>query len=135
MNLRLERQGWWLRLRFGDAVLMARPPWEGVPELERRSVTLVVLDVSAAEFVSTVFLEGCVELARSAASHRQKVVLLGLSKHHRRVLSLLGEASRMTVLDGEQDLADRAAALVADCAAGGDTKGVSGAEKMVLWQK
>lgn len=133
MEVIQKRHGPVLRIRFAQKALLERPSWEEIPALEERGVALIALDLHEADFVSTQFLEGCLELARSLACHVRQVVLLNLSAHHSRVLALIDGGSSLPVLKDEQELARKAAALVAGSAEGQRAEGVSSVEKMILW--
>ena len=133
MKATQKRQGPILKVRFDGPCLLEAAPWDEIHALRRRGAALIVLDLQDAQFVSTVFLESCVELARCAAECGRAVAVLNASPHHRRVLELVQGRAALAVLQDEEELQRRAAELLVAPAEGRAEKGVSSAEKMLLW--
>ena len=133
MKLKQQRHGPTLRLTAEEKVLLESPRWEQALPPAEGEVALIVLDISPAEFVSILFLEGCVELARKSASRGRKVALLGPSPHCKRVLELVEGAGELVVLDNEDELEKRASSLLNADAQSDARKGVGSAEKTMLW--
>lgn len=135
MNLESERQSWRVSLRPRDGALLEAPDWAELSELERRGVVFITLDMDGVDFVSTGFLEGCAALAREAEQRGQRFVMMHLTPHQEKLLGLIDGGDRITVLQGEDELAREAASLVPADTRNAPAEGVSNAEKIVLWSK
>ena len=68
VNAREDWDGGLLRLEVTDRTLVEPPDWGGIRGLSRQDTLLVALDLRGVEFVSSLFLEGCVELGRTLAA-------------------------------------------------------------------
>jgi hypothetical protein len=95
---------------------------------------LVALDLAGVEFISSLFLHGCVELGRDLAQTGRALVLLHLSAHHKRLLAVVEGGTRLAVLDDEDELTARLLALEAGLAAGETNGAVGSIEKRMLWR-
>ena len=91
------RQARLLRLVVGDRSLVGRAEWDAVLARSGPPVALVALDLGGVEFISSLFLESCVELRRLLAERGQALVLVNLSPDHQRLLEALGGPGRLPV--------------------------------------
>ena len=134
MRVQEERQDNLLRLRVAEKALVSRPRWDDVPALGRGEPDLVALDLKDVDFVSSLFLQGCVDLSRELARRGGRLVLVNLSPHHSRMLGVIEGAEKLLVLEGEEQLSDRLSAGAGQRPTGAPDQGVTGAEKRVLWR-
>jgi len=126
-----QEQGGILRLRAESKALVSRPDWHSQVALGRPSNLLVAVDLAGVEFVSSLFLAGCVRLGRRLACSGRMLVMLNLTPHHKRVLELVEGGSTLALVDDEQQLHARLMSLKPEC--GAPDGGVGAAEKNMLW--
>ena len=119
-----------LRVTPGDKALVKALDWTELLAQRRPDTLLVVLDLGGVEFVSSLFLQGCVELARELARSGQQVALLNMAPHQERLLEFLDGASRLARLRAEPDIGEHLRSLAG---AGSPDEGVTRAEKLMLW--
>jgi hypothetical protein len=132
MHVEERHESGLLRIAPTDRALVAQPDWEPTLRLRRPDTALVALDLEQVDFISSLFLQGCVELGRKLAVHAQELVLLHLSPHQEQLLELVEGPIRLSVVHDEGELEGRLAEARARLAgAGGD--GVSRNEKLMLW--
>jgi len=132
MDVREESDDGVLRVRVSGRTLVRPPQWDLLPSLRGGRHALVVLEFDGAEFVSALFLLGCVELGRALAGQGRKLVLMNLSPHHRHLLELVEGGADLPVLESEAELAERRAEL-AGAPPQQQGEGVSNVEKRMLW--
>jgi len=94
---------------------------------------VVAVDLSGVDFVSSLFLQGCVELGRSLARSGALVVLLNLSTAQRALLDLIEGASCLKVVDREAELPGLVSSLAQESEAAPQDEGVQRIEKRTLW--
>jgi len=121
-------------LTVSDDVLTVPPCWADIAALDRPDVRAVVLDLSGARLVSSLFLSGCARLAGERASRGQKVVLLHLSERHKHLLDAIDPDRALVVADSEEEVMREFNAVVRDGDVQGTAEGVTSAEKQVLWR-
>jgi anti-anti-sigma regulatory factor len=122
-----------LSLRVADKSLVRRPPWEEILAPRRPDTLLVVLDLQGVDFISSLFLQSCVELARTLVAGGQQLALANLSPHQERLLGVIEGSSVLSVLKGEDQLKGRLELLRTAAAQGCSEKGVTPVEKRMLW--
>jgi len=132
MRIQGERRPGVLMVSFGEKALVRAPDWSELLAQRRMGTLLVVLDLSGAEFISSLFLQGCVELARVLGRSGQQLALLNLASHQERLFEFVEGASRLALLHGEADVDRHLEALAAIGQAKQD-EGVTGTEKLMLW--
>ena len=133
MSVRTDLHGGVLKLEVACKALIERPDWERLAGLNESAAPVVALDLKDAQFVSSAFLQGCVDLNRALACDGRQLVLLNLSAHHRRVLEITRGAAELLVLDCEERLHSLLPSLLATCALVEVEQGVTDAEKHALW--
>jgi len=94
---------------------------------------VVAIDFAGVDFVSSLFLQGCVELGRSLAQHGAHLLLLNLSASQRALLDLIEGASCLKVVDREAELAEVVASLAQESERAAQDEGVHRIEKRTLW--
>jgi hypothetical protein len=122
-----------LVLRTEQKALLRPPDWEERKELQNRKLALVAVDLGRSDFVSTLFLQGCVELARRLASRTCQLALCNVSDHQRKVLGLVDGTELVAVLESKIDKLQEVAARLRSEQEPDEDDGVSRAEKAVLW--
>ena len=122
-----------LRLAATEKALVNRPDWAPVLSMRRADTLLVALDLEQADFISSLFLEACVELGRELAASGQELVLLHLSAHQEGLLELVEGPLRLSVLKDDDQLARRLAEITSRPGRQGQEEGVSRNEKLMLW--
>jgi anti-anti-sigma regulatory factor len=121
-----------LQLTVEDRSLVGRADWADVLARSGPPLVLVALDLGAVDFISSLFLESCMEFRRLLAERGQDFVLMNLSPEHLRVLDAAGGAGRLPVLRSDAELDARLSALATDEPHDG-CDGVSAIEKNALW--
>ena len=132
MELREDRQGGVLRLTVCDRALVKRPQWDEVLAAAGSGTALVALDLGPVEFVSSLFVEGCVRLKRLLAERGQALVLMALSAEHLRLLELVGGSGGLPVVKDAAELRARGARLAARAESPAPRGGVTSEEKDAL---
>jgi hypothetical protein len=122
-----------LTLRVAEKALVKRPEWDRVAGLRRPDASVVVVDLKDVDFISSLFLHGCVELNRSLAASGVHLVLLHLSPSKRAVLELVAGAAGLLMAKDERELSETVAALAGPVVRDGRDEGVARAEKRALW--
>lgn len=112
-------------LRVADRTLLLPPDWDEIAGLRREEVAWVALDLMNADFISSLFVRGCVELGSTLARRGKQLVLLHLSPDQKRVLELVPGASRLPVFDDERQFTE----MVASAEQSAPDEGVTRAEK------
>jgi hypothetical protein len=120
-----------LWLKAGEKALVKRPDAASILGLLRPDTALVVVDMEGVEFVSSLFLEGCVNLAGALAAQGRELVMLHMAQSQSRLLEMVDGGARIPVLDGAGQLIGRPEA--ARTRPPGADQGVTRAEKSVLW--
>jgi anti-anti-sigma regulatory factor len=133
MHVLTHAQPGLLKVKVGEKALVRPPEWEEVLALRGPDTVLVVLDLREADFISSLFLQGCVDLSRVLADAGQQLALLHLSPYQERLLELVEGASRLLVLSGEEQVSEQLAALRVNAEPGGTDEGVTPPEKTMLW--
>jgi anti-anti-sigma regulatory factor len=128
MNYRETRRGGALILEVTDRALVRGADWERLAAFEGKLPETVVLDLGAAEFVSSLFWQSCVALGRELVKEGRRLALANLSEQHRQVLGLVDGSRRLVLLDGAHDLEQW---LCTDET--GRRGGVTDVEKRMLW--
>jgi len=122
-----------LTLRVAERALVHGADWSLVPAVARADVRVVVVDLASVDFVSSLFLQGCMDLCRALRARRAALALLHLSQHQRRLVEMVDADGTMAVLSDPSE----AEALAAAGAGGADeasgTRGVTRDEKRMLW--
>jgi len=123
-----------LTLKVGEKALVRLPDWDQIAGLRAGNASIVAIDLADVDFISSLFLQGCVELSRSLAARGAHVVLLHLSPSQRSLLQMVDGASGLVVADDEEQL--KVALQSVTRASGSDpgTEGVTRAEKNALWR-
>ena len=122
-----------LMLTVSEKALVRHPDWEQIDGLRHQEAVVVALDLQGVDFVSSLFLVGCVELQRALAEDGRHLVLLHLARPHRALLELIDGGQALQVLENEDRLHTMAAACVARRSAGAE-EGVTLREKRTLWE-
>jgi hypothetical protein len=122
-----------LRLEIGERALVGPPESQEILRLRGPDTVLVALDLRGAEFISSLFLQGCIELARTLAASGQQLVLLHLTPQQERLLEFVEGSSRLTVLNDDTRMDDQLRSLSACVASGAPDDAVTRAEKLMLW--
>lgn len=122
-----------LVLAVAERALVRRPCWEDVLKLRRADTRLVVLDLKGVEFVSSLFLEACVELSSALADQTQELALLHVSPHQQRLLEMVQGGARLPVLQREDEIAGRLGRPAPAAGPVAADEGVTPFEKRVLW--
>ena len=132
MRFRAMRRARILQLAVEDTALVGGADWTEALERSAPPVVLVALDLSGVEFVSSLFVESCMEFRRLLTQRGQDLVLLNPSDDHLRVLEMVGGGGRLPVVRDEAELDAGVSALTTQ---GEQTacNGVTAAEKMALW--
>ena len=133
MQFQEYRQERLLRLAVRDRSLVERAEWDAVLALSGPPVALVALDLGEVEFISSLFLESCIQLRRLLAERGQALVLVNLSPDHQQLLDAVGGPGRLPVARDEAELAVRLSSLTAPESPGERREGVTPAEKSALW--
>lgn len=118
-----------LLLKVAERAALVPPDWGKIQGLRRPDVPWVALDLAGVDFMSSLFVQGCVELAGTLARRGQELVLLGLSTEQKRVLELVPGASRLPRFDDVRQLNE----AIESAARGAPDEGVTTLEKGVLW--
>ena len=122
-----------LVLKVAEKTLVKHPQWDDVMASRRPDTVLVVLDLEEADFISSLFLQGCVELSRALAAAGQQLALLHLSAHQEGLLDLVEGASRLSVLKDEAQVNRRLESLLPRPGRQAPDEGVTRTEKSMLW--
>ncbi len=130
MKFEKSLRGGLLLVRIAEKALVRSPDWDSLGALEQPDIALVALDLREAEFVSSLFWQGCVELSRRLAAAGKQLVLLHVSDYQERLLELCEDTVRLLVLASEEELDDFARSLTSSQAV---EEGVTGTEKNMLW--
>lgn len=130
MRARDRRSDGLFLLQVTERTLVKPPDWDDFPGMQRQNVRLVALDLAEAQFVSSLFWEGCVSLKRKLAADGRELALLNLSDQQKQVLEMVEGATQLSVLDSERQLESKLEQL---CGGGGPDRGVTGTEKRMLW--
>lgn len=133
MRFKHERRPGLLTVTVLERALVARPDWEPVLAARGEDTVLVVLDLAGADFLSSLFLQGCVELAGKLARQAQGLALLHVSPYQDQLLELVEGAARLPVLKDEAAVQEHLAALGFRSPPGDGSTGVTRAEKFTLW--
>ncbi len=133
MRLRHECRPGLLTVTVLERALVGRPDWEGVLAARAPDTVLVVLDLSAVEFLSSLFLQGCMDLAAQLAREGQGLALLNVSAYQEQLLELVNGAARLPLLADEAAVQEHLHALGFHRPPGEGPSGVSRAEKFTLW--
>ena len=132
MQLRESRRARILQLTVEDRSLVGRAEWGDVLARSCPPVVLVALDLGGVDFISSLFLESCMEFRRLLTERGQDVVLMDLSEDHLHVLEAAGGFGRLPVVRDEAELDARVLALTTQGSAV-QSEGVTAAEKNALW--
>ena len=132
MRLHECRRARMLLLVVEDRSLVGRAEWADVLARSGPPVVLVVLDLAAVEFISSLFLESCMEFRGLLAERGQDMALMNLSSDHLHVLEVAGGSGRLPVIRNEAELDARLSALTAG-EPGAVREGVTAVEKNALW--
>jgi hypothetical protein len=122
-----------LRVRVAERTLVKPLDSQAVLDLRRPDTVVIALDLKGADFISSLFLQGCIELARTLVGSGQQLVLLHLLPQQERLLEFLVGTPRLLVLNDEAQLDDRLKSLAAAASPDGPHEGVTRAEKFMLW--
>ena len=130
MNVRPTLDDGAVRLEVKEKALLDAPRWSDIlPDDDLPP--LVVLDLTAVEFISAVFLESCVALDRRLAGQGRRLALLGTDEVHRVLLAQTDGGARLATFDDAQAVAAWARDLAPGTAPG--RPGLQSAERGVLW--
>ncbi len=132
MEVPTEQMAGVLRLKVGDRALVRPLDWRSLLPQRRPDTVVVALDLEGAVFISSLFLQGCVELARELAASGQQLVLLHMQDQQERLLELIEGAPRLPVLNDDAQMESRLRFLAAQLDADGRDEGVTRAEKLAL---
>ena len=118
-----------LLLKVAERALLVPPDWGKIPGLRRLDMPWVALDLSQVDFISSLFVQACVELAGTLAQRGQELVLLHLTGEQKRVLEFVPGASRLPLFDDVKQLNE----AIQSAAKGAPDEGVTTLEKGILW--
>jgi len=118
-----------LLLKVAERAVLVPPDWGKIPGLRRLDMPWVALDLSQADFISSLFVQACVDLAGTLAQRGQELVLLHLSAEQKHVLELVPGASRLPLFDDVTQLNE----AIRSAAKGAPDEGVTTLEKGILW--
>ncbi len=117
-----------LLVRVTERALVRSPDWQELEPAGDSSPALIVLDLAQAEFISSLFWEGCAAWDRSLSRSGRRLALLNVNETQRRMLNLVGGLDRVPILSGRDELQDyvRGEGELKD-------SGVTDVEKRMLW--
>ena len=133
MDVAVECRGETLWVRVRERACLRRPEWSKLPEMDREGVALIVLDLDEVEFVSSRFLQGCVELADEVRGSGRGLVLANLPAAPRRLLSLIDGGERLVVVNGEAEVEAHLLEVLESRRSDSDGTEVGPTEKRMLW--
>ncbi len=119
-----------LVLKIQEPTLVRPPDWRALLAEGRVQPAHVALDLENVEFVSSLFWQSCVALARDLAARGGHLMLLNVSDQQRQVLSLVDGASALTFLQEGQSIGEEVVALRQESSR---REGVNRSEKRMLW--
>jgi hypothetical protein len=116
-------------LRVTDRALVKPPDWAacGLPT----DAGTVALDLGNVEFISSLFWQACVGLARELAGNGGRLLLLNVASQHAPVLALVEGSGALCIVDDEEQLPEWAKE---DSARARSEDGVGRTERNVLWR-
>jgi hypothetical protein len=133
MHFEPEHRGHCLVATLTDRTLVMRPDWGPILDLQRQETRLTVLDLGGVDFISSLFLEGCVALGRTLAGQGRELALLGLSPHQEQLLQLVEGSYRLRRFGGRQELRAYVGSLRAPRESPPGARGLTREEKFHLW--
>ncbi len=129
MNVEQHCRNGVLKLKLCDRALVEVPDWQSIGGLTGARVSEVVLDLGGAEFISSLFLQACVELDRRLTASGSRLLLLHFEESQRLLLELVDGAAGLIVLEDEEELEQHRR----DRSEQDDRPGVNRSEKLTLW--
>ena len=103
--------------------------------LKWRGASVVALDMQNAEFVSTVFLAGCVELALGLSVAGQRLVLFNVAAHQQRLLELVEGYEKLLGFRSEEEMRSYVSSHLKEPERRLAEDGLCHAEKAFLWDR
>ena len=103
--------------------------------LRWRGASVVALDMQNAEFVSTVFLAGCVEVALGLSAAGQRFALFNVSAHQQHLLELVEGYEKLPVFRSTGELHNYVSSHLKAPEHRLPDEGLCQAEKALLWDR
>ncbi len=131
MQFRQLRRDGSVVVRVLQKALVRPLDWRALTARTGPDTANLVIDLEEVEFISSIFLQSCVEQSRKLAERDGRIVLLHLNGHQKYLLELIEGSNRLSVLDSTEELSEHLENSVSSPAS---EAGVTPAEKRFLWR-